>query len=106
MTDRCKIGDVAIIIRDEVGCEVNIGRFVHICGPRKVFPDRGTVWRIEPIIGATITYLDDATRKIMCGEAIGIEHADAWLIPVKPEGFDDSGHDEVAMPRTLETEAL
>ena len=105
MTDRCKIGDVAIIIRDEVGCEVNIGRFVHICGPRKVFPDRGTVWRIEPVIGTIITYLDDATGTVISGEAVGIEHADAWLIPVKPEGFDDSVNEDVAMPRTRETEA-
>jgi hypothetical protein len=105
MADRCKIGDVAIIIRDEVGCEVNIGRFVHICGPRKVFPNRGTVWRTEPVIGSTITYFDDATRTVISGEAIGIQHADAWLIPIKPEGFDDSVHEEVAMPRTLETEA-
>jgi hypothetical protein len=105
MTDRCKIGDVAIIIRDEAGCEVNIGRFVHICGPRKVFPDRGTVWRIEPVVGTTITYLDDATRTVISGEAIGIEHADAWLIPVKPEGGGDGEHENIAMSPSLEMEA-
>ena len=79
MADRCRLGDVAIIIKDQPGCEANIGRIVRVCLPRKVFMSRGTVWHIVPVVGDTMSYIDyDGT--IATGPATDIEHEDAWLL--------------------------
>ena len=85
MTDRCKLGDVAIIIKDEVGCEANLGRVVTVDGPRQDDDLRGTVWIIKPVHGITITYLERDRKTISVGLATNIEHRDDWLLPIRPE---------------------
>jgi hypothetical protein len=103
MTDRCKIGDVAIIISDEVGCEANVGRMMHVMGPKKASPTRGTIWVIKPVIGTTMTYIE-RDGSVGFGEATDIEHRDAWLLPIRPEP-DDEAIDEVrelTMPAEME----
>ena len=103
MTDRCKIGDVAIIIRDEVGCEANVGRMMHVMGPRKLSSVKGTMWCIRPVIGTTMTYIElDGTVDV--GEAIDIQHRDSWLLPIRPEPEDDAVDIPVELP--IEMEAL
>lgn len=104
MTDRCRIGDVAMIIQDEIGCEANIGRLVHVRGPRWVSPTRGTVWQIKPVNGTTMTYHDDATGTIVVGRAIDIEHRDDWLLPIRPGDSDDEIDDahDLPIPKVLE----
>ena len=87
--DRCKIGDIAIIIRDEIGCEANLGRIVRVCGPRKVDSLRGTVWRIEAVSGGLLSYLDDASKTIKCGKTAYIDHEDTWLLPIRPTDSSD-----------------
>lgn len=105
MADRCKLGDIAIIIKDQPGCEANIGRVVHVCGPRKVFPERGTVWRIKPVTGSTMTYLD-YDRTVAVGLATDIEHEDHWLLPIRPE-IDDKQIEQIeAQPEIEELEAV
>lgn len=89
MTDRCKIGDVAIITRDEVGCEANVGRMMHVMGPRKVSPKRGTMWVIKPVVGTTMAYLE-VDGSVGFGEATEIEHRDAWLLPIRPEPEEEA----------------
>jgi hypothetical protein len=105
MADRCKLGDVAIIIKDQPGCEVNIGRVVQVCAPRRVFPGRGTVWHIKPVNGTTITFLDDASNSIKRGKANGIEHEDDWLLPIRPGPVQEATTvvSEVPTPETMET---
>lgn len=92
MSDRCKLGDVAVIIKDEIGCEANIGRFVHVEGPRRWSAHRGTVWRITPVNGTTITYVD-TDRSVVIGPAVQIEHRDDWLMPVRPGDLDAQARD-------------
>jgi hypothetical protein len=105
MTDRCKLGDIAIIIKDNPGCEANIGRVVRVHGPRKVFSKRGTVWRVTPVAGTTMTYIDyDGT--IGVGLACEIEHEDDWLLPIRPEADDDAIPVEQAQPIPSEAEAV
>ena len=87
MTDKCKIGDVAIIIKDEVGCEANVGRLVYVMGPRKVSGTRGTIWRIKPVVGTTMAYLE-VDGSLGFGEATNIEHRDSWLLPIRPDEED------------------
>lgn len=84
MSDRCKLGDIAIIIKDHPGCENNIGRFVSVCGPRKISQRRGTLWIIKPLVGNTMTYID-VDKAVVVGLATNIEHEDEWLFPVRPE---------------------
>jgi len=105
MTDRCKNGDIAIIIKDHPGCEANIGRVVKVHSPRRVLPRRGTVWLITPVVGTTITYIDvDGT--VAVGLAIKIEHEDDWLLPIRPEAEDDSISVDQALPVPQETETV
>jgi hypothetical protein len=33
---RCKEGDLAVVICDEPGCKINVGRMVTVSGPVKV----------------------------------------------------------------------
>jgi hypothetical protein len=88
MTDRCKIGDIAIIIRDELGCEANVGRMMHVMGPRKSCA-RGIFWCIRPVFGTTMAYIElDGTVDV--GEATDIEHRDAWLLPIRPEPEEEA----------------
>ena len=103
MSDRCKIGDMAIIIKDEVGCETNIGRMVTVMGPRVVSPVRGTIWRIKPVVGTTMAYVaTDGT--VDFGEATDIEHRDDWLLPIRPEAEDRAIEVRVELP--FEVEAI
>jgi hypothetical protein len=105
MADRCKLGDIAIIIKDQPGCEANIGRVVHVGGPRVVFPRRGTVWHIKPVTGSTMTYLD-YDRTVAVGLATDIEHEDDWLMPIRPE-IDDKQIEHVEpVPEIEEVEAV
>ena len=105
MTDRCKLGDIAIIIKDQPGCEANIGRVVHVCAPRKVFTERGTVWRIKPVRGSTMTYLD-YDRAVAVGLATDIEHEDDWLLPIRPQIEDDCFEQIEPLPEIEELEAV
>jgi hypothetical protein len=103
MADRCKIGDIALIIRDEAGCEDNIGRMVNVLGPKRVASCGATTWLIEPVIGTRITYIA-TSGKVTTGKAILIEHWDQWLLPIRPEaGLEEvSESNEVFKPRELE----
>ena len=103
MTDRCKIGDLAIIIKDEFGCEANIGRMMHVMGPKKVSPTRGTMWVIKPVVGTTMAYIE-VDGSVGFGEATNIEHKDSWLLPIRQvpeeEAFDEAR--DLVLPAELE----
>jgi hypothetical protein len=101
MSDRCKLGDIAIIIKEQPGCEANIGRLVHVLGPRKVYMSRGTVWRIKPVKGNSMAYLDYDNSPAY-GLATDIEHEDAWLLPIRPEA--DDAHIEQSETESLPLE--
>jgi hypothetical protein len=105
MTDRCKIGDIAIIIKDHPGCDANVGRMMHVMGPRTRDYIRGTVWRIRPVVGTTMTYIErDGTVDI--GEATDIEQRDAWLLPIRPEPESDAIDDVRELVLLAEMEAI
>jgi hypothetical protein len=88
---RCREGDLALIIREEQGCGVNIGRAVKVGGPLDVHPVRGPTWLIEPASEEPWTYIAHTgdgviTRPITFDDCI--EHPDAWLLPLRPGGGD------------------
>jgi hypothetical protein len=87
---RCKEGDLAIIIKEEPGCEANIGRVVRVSGPIVVREHVGATWLICPA-GADdwLAILMCPTRGAVVRAAHGIEqlsnieHPDRWMVPLK-----------------------
>ena len=88
MGTRCRPGDLAMIIKDEVGCEGNIGRFVRVFGPKRVCLSHGATWLIDPVTSAPYVYMSSASDNrvvlLQHGQKQNIEHPDAWMIPIRP----------------------
>lgn len=83
---RCSDGDMAIIIREEPGCEANIGCVVEVHGPLRESTDRGPAWLIVPASHHPLTFVESDGR--ILSEYInfddGIIHPDAWMISITP----------------------
>lgn len=82
---RCRPGDLAIVIRDDVGHEANLGRIVRVSGPVETNRRGMRTWLIKPVDarewavgppGAVPTYM--AVRF-----SDGVEHPDQWLLPIR-----------------------
>lgn len=90
---RCKAGDLAIVVRDEPGCEDNIGRVVQVSGPIVVRPVVGPTWLIRPI-GAQRwqVYRPHLARPVETATTddrlSDIEHPDGWLLPLQQGGLE------------------
>jgi hypothetical protein len=84
MRTKCRMGDLALIINDEPGCEANLGRFVRVCSLPAFFDDRFglMIWQILPITDTPITSICEATGEVK-PSTWGIMHPDAWLMPIK-----------------------
>jgi hypothetical protein len=81
---RCKEGDLALVIHDEPGCQMNIGRTVVVSGPVEIHPQYGPSWLIQPTHqgGWAVTMLGavNIERSPLCR----VEHPDKWLLPLRP----------------------
>jgi hypothetical protein len=82
---RCKPGDLALVIRDDVGYEANLGRFVRVGGPLETDRRGMKTWLIQPVDarewavgppGAVPTYMT-----VRFGDLV--EHPDQWLLPIR-----------------------
>ena len=84
MNLRCKPGDLAIITREEPGCEANIGRMVRVSGPIATYAHCGPSWLITPITLEPWTYrvLGDGLRTVLSLPE-DIDHPDSWMIPIR-----------------------
>lgn len=83
---RCREGDLALILKEEPGCESNIGRVVTVQGPILDRPEYGPTWLIEPVESEPWT-VRELTGEIWTGSITFdslIEHPDAWLLPLRP----------------------
>lgn len=105
---RCKEGDLAIVIHEEPGCEVNVGRMVTVGGPVRVHERLGPTWLIQPtqpgqwaVAGIGCVVLRSAPLK-------SVEHPDAWLMPVRPPEPEGTAAMQVEQPapETLVPEEL
>lgn len=84
MRKRCKPGDLAVITREEPGCENNIGRMVLVSGPPVFTGDLGLTWIITPTTLEPWLYIDICgTLKFADFEQGDIEHPDAWMVPIR-----------------------
>lgn len=88
MRTRCRHGDLAIIIKEEVGCESNLGRFVRVSGPKRLDAVQGVTWLIEPVTSHPFRYRKGGASGVVVVErghdCRDLEHPDAWMIPVRP----------------------
>ena len=88
MKTRCKPGDTAVILYDEPSCVFNVGRLV------KVYPTlqynrelKQNCWLIEPIDNNpwAVSNKDGTVTMEPLLLANGIEHPDAWMLPIRDE---------------------
>lgn len=83
MRTRCKDGDLAIIIKDEPGCEANLGRFMRVHGPKEVHAVLGPVWPTMPVTGAPVPFRNPFGRVEPANRLHSIRRPDAWLLPIR-----------------------
>lgn len=103
---RCREGDQAIIIREEAGCDMNIGRVVTVHGPVWFTEERGPTWLIVPVQADTWAVGSYIGGPVWHGRITlenEIEHPDDWLLPLRPEQETDAarGKAEKAEPAGL-----
>jgi hypothetical protein len=86
---RCKDGDLAVVIHDEVSCVDNVGKLVRVAGPLCLNRHLGlSCWLIEPVRAQAWRVADrfgdaKSVKNVTFGRRI--EHPDAWLMPIRPE---------------------
>lgn len=101
---RCKPGDLALIIHDEVSCRENIGKLVKVAGPLGYNQRlKKQCWLIEPVKAEMwhyVTFTGKHYSRILtfAGEA---EHPDAWLFPIDPNLWSQ---DEFGKENTLQSQ--
>ena len=83
---RCKPGDIAIIINDDIECTRNIGRFVKVHDPKVHMGVYGYCWTIVPLSSEGLYIIDkgklELTPNIQLND--NILHPDKWLKPIRP----------------------
>ncbi len=102
MSARCKPGDLAMITHDVPSCAENIGRIVKVSGPPDINSDGCLTWIIEPVTLEPYMINDRFGNFVgfMDFEEGGIEHRDAWMVPIAPGAEDESS--EVTEPLNLD----
>lgn len=81
---KCKAGDLAFILNDEIGCEANIGRIVKVVGDLDVDEFGLPEWLIKPLHAET--WLVKTKRGVqldMTPFKLRIGHPDTWLMPLR-----------------------
>jgi len=104
---RCREGDLALIIREEPGCEGNIGRIVTVRGPLNITPDRGPSWLIKPVQAEPWAVRNYRLQDIWIGIVTHndlIEHPDEWLLPIRPGDVIDCPAPTETRQRLIELE--
>lgn len=83
---RCREGEMALIIKEEPGCECNIGRTVTVRGPIVDRIGHGPTWLIEPVQPEPWAVREYGGQPVWIGVLTScdlIEHPDAWLLPLR-----------------------
>jgi hypothetical protein len=88
MKTRRKPGDVAIIVREEPGCDRNIGKIVEIRGPLRLSKTKGPQWLIRSANHGGHWYFRWFKGGLLARLRRGVrwddevDHPDAWLVPI------------------------
>lgn len=81
---RCKAGDLALVIHDEPGCQMNIGRAVVVSGPVEIHPQYGPSWLIQPTQQGVWAVTRQGGVNMDTPPLHRVEHPDKWLLPLRP----------------------
>lgn len=88
---RCRPGDLALVIRDTLRCDSNLGRIVVVRGPLEVNRRwRLPCWLIRPVTSAP--YAVEKGRRVSNFRVYWksrVEHPDAWLLPLRGLAWAD-----------------
>lgn len=88
---KCNDGDIALVTREEAGCEFNIGKLVRVAGP-VVKNTRGlATWLIEPL-EHRLWWCLSPKGELECRMVTfkcRVVHPDAWLLPIAPEIWNE-----------------
>lgn len=92
MEIRCKAGDTAIILFDEPECLGNVGRLVKVHPTLQINHHLELeCWLIEPLddLPWFISENDGTIRLEVVSLNTGIEHPDAWMMPIRDYGYSE-----------------
>ena len=88
MKARCKPGDLAIIVREEPGCEKNIGKVVEVSGPTRMSKTKGPQWIIRSASPRERWFYKRTSKGAEVFSRRGlrfedeVDHPDAWMVPI------------------------
>lgn len=103
---RCKEGDLALVVKEERGCEQNIGRIVRVHGPIWCGGEHGPTWVISSADGLPwLPWLyrrRDGSVGITTTRDRAIDHPDAWLLPLRDDEAPGGDKSEKAAPASCE----
>ena len=108
MVLHCRDGDLAVIVGEFLGCEVNIGRIVQVRGPAHFSEQCGDrlCWVIRPVSRKKMVnlYIPDILISERVNWKSNIKHPDCWLLPIRPPKEDEGISQIESFPITqLET---
>ena len=86
MALRCRDGDLAVIVGEYPGCEVNIGRIVQVRGPAHYSEHCGDQICCKKMVNL---YVPDTLISERVSWKSNIKHPDCWLLPIRPPKEDD-----------------
>ena len=90
MLCRCRIGDLAIVIREHPGCGANLGKVVHVHRAGRPTLEEGACWVITPVHPHPWWFIevDDCIVCCLITTDDNIVHPDAWLLPLRPKSAE------------------
>jgi len=101
---RCKPGDLAVILHDVPSCTMNIGRVVSVSGPSRIDPNGRLAWLVYPINPEepyAVNNWDGSFSGFMGLGDANLEQPDEWMMPIRPDEFDDDGVEQEALDREM-----
>jgi hypothetical protein len=103
---RCKEGELALVVKEERGCEQNIGRIVRVHGSIECGGEHGTTWVIVAADGSPwLPWLyrrRDGSAGLTTTRDRIIDHPDAWLLPLRGDEPVIDGESEKLVPTPCE----
>jgi hypothetical protein len=101
---RCKPGDLAIIVKEEAGCEANIGRLVRVLERAQPYTDSDPLdqWWIaaanpsQPLL-FLVRFQPGRQIEADCDP---VKHSDSWLRPLP--GSLVKAHDDAALEQPVQ----
>lgn len=83
----CSPGNLAIIIKEDPGCEINIGRIVIVSAKGANDVRFGWTWVIKPLDQSPMLAINDETEVVGIATS-DIYQPDDWLQPIKFDEVD------------------